>query len=279
MRHAAPRSQDARARTRLRPPARPVRSAQIRAAPAARLRCRPRATSISLRAFYFAVRAYAVVRPPRRRRVCILPYEWFYAVSPPAPVFFRGLAAVCPRRRRFLPRRLRSPRVRAAVALLPFGALCNARCKICCAPPPLLEARHARPRLPAPAPIYPARAFGANPRRAGRTPAGMSSLPICPPLSAPPFPPRLAKLRAGRSGFCPMPQGRYNPQDLSIQKKACGRARSNRVKILNLCEQAVIISCKYSAVNKMQRRFPPCLRHLTRTQRLCTALSRSSLYL
>jgi len=76
----------------------------------------------------------------------------------------------------------------------------------------------ARPRLPAPAPIYPARAFGANPRRAGRTPAGMSSLPVCPPLSAPPFPPRLAKLRAGRSGFCPMPQGRYNPWDLSIQK-------------------------------------------------------------
>lgn len=54
--------------------------------------------------------------------------------------------------------------------------------------------------------------------RACRTPAGMSSLPVCPPLSAPPFPPRLAKLRAGRSGFCPMPQGRYNPQDLSIQK-------------------------------------------------------------
>ena len=223
MLHAAPRSQDARARTRLRPPARPVRSAQIRAAPAARLRCRPRAASISLRAFYFAVRAYAVVRPPRRRRVCILPYEWFYAVSPPAPVFFRGLAAVCPRRRRFLPPRLRSPRVRAAVALLPFGALCNARCKICCAPPPLLEARRARPRLPAsdhlPGPCVRRKSAPAPARaRAGRTPAGMSSLPVCPPLSAPPFPPRLAKLRAGRSGFCPMPQGRYNPQDLSIQK-------------------------------------------------------------
>ena len=130
---------------------------------------------------------------PRAGGACVFYHmNGFMRFRRPLPFFFRGLAAVCPRRRRFLPPRLRSPRVRAAVALLPFGALCNARCKICCAPPPLLEARRARPRLPAsdhlPGPCVRRKSAPAPARaRAGRTPAGMSSLRVCPPLSAPPF--------------------------------------------------------------------------------------------
>lgn len=83
MRHAAPRSQDARARTRLRPRPRqsPRRPAFLPALPPAR--------GIYLIACIL-LRCPRVRRrqAPRRRRVCILPYEWFYAVSPPTPVFF-----------------------------------------------------------------------------------------------------------------------------------------------------------------------------------------------
>lgn len=65
------------------------------------LRCRPRAASISLRAFYFAVRAYAVVRPRADGACAFYHMNGFMRFRRPPP-FFSGPGRRLPAQAAFL---------------------------------------------------------------------------------------------------------------------------------------------------------------------------------